>query len=108
MLAPPVFVATATPSARNAAVSSDVIAVLPFVAETSVTFRPAARCSSACGASISVTMPGSCWPEPRRLRRETDPAARPAAIAIRSRIRNRVTARGAGVRFACRSVASTS
>ena len=99
----------AMPSARNAAVSSDVIAVLPLVAETSVTTRPRARRSSASGTSISVMVPGSCWPEPRPLRREANPAARPAAIARRSRIRNReAAARCAWGRVACRPVPCTS
>ena len=85
MFAPVWLLATGVPLARSASASRRVVVVLPFVAETIATRRPAATSSRRSGASASITRPLTCVPAPRPTVREAQPAVRPATSATRAR-----------------------
>ena len=84
-LAPVALLMTGSPVRARAAASSRVVVVLPFVADTSATRWPAASSASASGASAFITRPLIVAPCPRPVTRDSQPAARPAATAMRVR-----------------------
>ncbi len=78
------FVTTGA-AAAMAAASSLVVVVLPFVAETKTTCRPAARARNASGQIAMMTRPPMTRPSPRRSDFDRPPASLPRAVAARNR-----------------------
>ena len=84
MFAPDAFVTTG-PAACNAAASSLVVVVLPFVADTKTTRRPSTSIRNAAGHTATTTRPPIATPSPRPSDFDSPPATRPRPTAVRSR-----------------------
>ena len=95
MLAPIEFDTTAR-SPASAAAMSRVVVVLPLVALTITTSRPAVRSRNSCGFTTNAARPPMTLPEPRCTAFEEAATSRPTPTASRDRIGNDVLRDGIG------------